>query len=67
VNVSNASDHIGQTNRSPWKNHVSLLYLSLLSLLLLPAILTNAGTDDTLRIVANGQITDEGLKETENV
>ena len=46
---------------------MSLLYLSLLSLLLLPAILTNAGTDDTLRIVANGQITDEGLKETENV
>ena len=46
---------------------MSLLYLSLLSLLLLPAILTNAGTDDTLGIVANGQITDEGLKETENV
>ena len=46
---------------------MSLPYLSLLSLLLLPAILTNASKDDTLRNVANGQITDEGLKEKENL
>ncbi|MEM7363461.1 MAG: hypothetical protein AAF525_05520 [Pseudomonadota bacterium] len=46
---------------------MSLLYLSLLPFLLLPAILANAGKDDTLSIVASGQITDEDLEETENV
>lgn len=45
---------------------MTLLYLSLLPFLLLPAILANAGKDDTLSIVANGQVSDEDLQDAEN-
>lgn len=46
---------------------MSLLYLSLLPFLLLPAILANAGRDDTLSIVANGHVSDDDLKDAEDI